>query len=428
MRQYLVKKAKLTGNIVIPPSKSHTLRSIFFGSLGNGKSVIHHYLASSDTQAMIEACRLFGAKIEQSPKHIEIQGINGKIHHVEDVIQAGNSGIVFRFCSALGALAQHPVVVTGDESIRYRRPIKPLLDALSQLGVSAVSMRGDGHAPVIIQGPIKSGKTTITGEDSQPVSALLIASAFAERPIEITVQNAGEKPWIALTLDWFDRLGIPYENHAFEYYRLSGHAQYEGFEYTVPGDFSSAAFPIAAALVTQSELTIHNIDMHDSQGDKELITVFQRMGAHMEIDERNKLLRVKKGSSLSGVTVDVNNFVDAITILAVVACFAEGETHIYNAAIAKQKECNRIHCIATELRKMGANITETKDGLCVKKSTLKGSQLHSYHDHRMVMSLTAAALAAEGETHISSVECVSKTFPTFVHDFNALGANIKEFV
>lgn len=428
MRQYLVKKAKLSGNIVIPPSKSHTLRSIFFGSLGNGKSVIYHYLPSNDTQAMIEACRLFGAKIEQSPKHIEIQGINGKIHHAQDVIQAGNSGIVFRFCSALGALAQHPVVVTGDESIRYRRPIKPLLDALSQLGVSAVSMRGDGHAPVIIQGPITSGKATITGEDSQPVSALLIASVFAERPIEITVQNAGEKPWIALTLDWFDRLGIPYENHACEYYRLSGHAQYEGFEYTVPGDFSSAAFPIAAALVTQSELTIHNVDMHDSQGDKELITVFQRMGAHIEIDERNKILHVKKGQSLSGVIVDVNNFVDALTILAVVACFAEGETHIHNAAIAKQKECNRIHCIATELRKMGANITETEDGLCVKKSALKGSQLHSYHDHRMVMSLTTAALAAEGETHISSVECVAKTFPTFVHDFNALGANIKEFV
>ncbi len=428
MRQYIVTKAQLKGNIVIPPSKSHTLRAILFGSLGKGKSVIHDYLHSPDTQAMIEACRLFGATLDVFPQHIEIQGINGKIQHTEDVIQAGNSGIVFRFCAALGALSHHPVVVTGDYSIRHRRPIKPLLDALSQLGVSAVSMRGDGHAPVIIQGPIKSHQATMTGEDSQPVSALLIASAFADRPIEITVQNAGEKPWIALTLDWFNRLGIAYENKNYEYYRLSGNAQYEGFEYTVPGDFSSAAFPIAAALTTQSELAIHNIDMHDVQGDKELITVFQKMGASIEIDNHNKILHVKKGCSLSGITVDINNFVDAITILAVVACFAEGETHIQNAAIAKQKECNRIHCIATELRKMGADITETETGLCVKKSSLKGAQLHSYHDHRMIMSLTAAALAAEGESQITSVDCVSKTYPTFVHDFNALGANIKEFV
>lgn len=428
MRQYLVKKAQLKGNIAIPPSKSHTLRAILFGSLGKGKSVIHHYLPSADTQAMIEACRLFGATLDVFPQYIEIQGINGKIHHTEDVIQAGNSGIVFRFCAALGALSQYPVVVTGDESIRHRRPIKPLLDALSQLGVSAVSMRGDGHAPVIIQGPIKSHQAVMTGEDSQPVSALLIASAFADKPIEITVQNAGEKPWVALTLNWFDRLGIAYEHQTYEYYRLSGNAQYAGFEYTVPGDFSSAAFPIAAALITQSELTIHNIDMNDSQGDKELLTVFQKMGASIEIDNHNKILHVKKGYSLSGITVDINNFVDAITILAVVACFAEGETHIQNAAIAKQKECNRIHCIATELRKMGADITETETGLYVRKSALKGAQLHSYHDHRMIMSLTAAALAAEGESQITSVDCVSKTYPTFVHDFNALGANIKELI
>lgn len=425
MSQYCVKKAVLKGEIEIPPSKSHTLRSILFGSFGKGKSRIHHHLSSTDTQAMIEACRCFGATIGVSSEHIEIQGINGKFNHAEDVIHAGNSGIVLRFCSAMGALAKHPVVITGDDSIRYQRPMKPLLDALSQLGVSTASMRGDGYAPVIIQGPIKSGKAVIHGEDSQPVSALLIACTFAEGPIELTVQNPGEKPWVALTLDWFDRLGISYENHDYTLYRLLGNNKYEGFEYTVPGDFSSAAFPIAAALITQSEITIKNIDMNDSQGDKELISVFQKMGANIEIDEKNKAMYVKKGRSLKGIKVDINNFIDAITILAVVACFAEGETHIYNGAVAKQKECNRIHCIAAELRKMGADITETEDGLYIRKSALKAARAHSYHDHRMAMSLAVAALGAEGETIVSSVECVSKTFSTFMHDFNTLGAEIK---
>lgn len=428
MGRYLLRKATLKGDIGIPSSKSHTLRAILFGSLGHGKTVVHHYLPSTDTQAMIEACRLFGATLHVTPKLMEIKGINGEVRHAEDVINAGNSGIVLRFCAAIAALATHPVVITGDYSIRHHRPMQPLLDGLSQLGASAVSMRGDNYAPVIIQGPIKSGKAIISGEDSQPVSALLIASAFAKGHTELHVRNPGEKPWVALTLNWFDRLGIAYENHAFARYTLSGNAKYEGFEYHVPGDFSSAAFPVAAALVTRSELTIKNIDMNDSQGDKELIRVFQRMGGKIEIDDRNKTMHIKKGSWLSGVTVDINNFVDAITILAVVACFAEGETHIYNAAIAKQKECNRIHCIASELRKMGADIAETEDGLRIKKSPLKGAQVHSYQDHRMAMSLAVAGLGAQGETQISSVECVSKTFPTFIHDFNSIGANIKELL
>lgn len=424
MSHYLVKKSTLTGEIDIPSSKSHTLRSILFGALGNGKTCIQHYLPSTDTQAMIEACRHFGAKIEVSPKSIEIQGTNGMIPYAEDVINAGNSGIVLRFCTAIGALAKNPVVVTGDHSIRHQRPIMPLLEGLSQLGVSTSTMRGDGYAPVIVKGPLKSGIATIRGEDSQPVSALLIAAAFAEGPIELKVENPGEKPWVALTLEWFDRLGIAYENDDYARYRLLGNNRYDGFEYRVPGDLSSAAFPVAAALITQSEITLHNIDMNDAQGDKELLKVFQKMGGKLEIDDRNKRVHVKRGSELKGMEVDINNFVDAITILAVVGCYAEGETRIYNGAVAKQKECNRIRCIASELRKMGARISETDDGLLIQKSNLKGAEVHSYHDHRMAMSLAVAAMGAIGETKISPVDCVNKTFPSFLGDFAAMGANI----
>lgn len=426
MSQYHVNKSRLSGTLEIPSSKSHTLRAILFAALGKGTSIVSHYLPSTDTQAMIEACRLFGATLDVTPDQIKVKGLNGKIKCAQDVIHAGNSGIVLRFCSAIGAIGSHPVVVTGDYSIRHHRPMGPLIDGLSQLGVSATSMRGDSYAPVIIQGPIKPGYAKINGEDSQPVSALLIASSFVEGAVDLEVRNPGEKPWVNLTLEWFKRLGISYQQHGYERYHLKGHAQYEGFEYPVPGDLSTAAFPIAAALVTGSELIIKNVDMTDMQGDKELIYVFQKMGAQIEIDDVTKTLQIKKGSSLNGVSVDINDFIDGITILAVVACFAEGETRIYNAAIAKHKECDRIHCIATELRKMGGNIEETDDGLIIRKSLLKGAHLHSYHDHRMAMSLAVAALGATGESTISSVECIAKTFPTFKQDFIALGAHIKE--
>lgn len=425
MSQFLVRKSILTGDIAVPPSKSQTLRAILFGMLAHGTSSIHHYLPSTDAQAMIEACRLFGATLEVSPAHIQITGIGGRLEYAEDVIHAGNSGIVLRFCAAVGALAKHPVVITGDYSIRHQRPMKPLLDGLRQLGVSVESMRGDDFAPVIIRGPIKPGRTLLNGQDSQPVSALLIACAFAGVPVEIDVQTPGEIPWIKLTLNWFDKLGIEYEQHDFRRYRLQGNSRCQGFEYHVPGDMSSAAFPIVAALVTQSEVTLHNVDMHDAQGDKELINVLRQMGAHIDIDAGAKTLHVKGGRPLHGVKVDINDFVDAITILAVAGCFTEGETHIYNAAVAKQKECNRIQCIAGELRKMGADIAETEDGLRVRKSPLKGAHVHSHHDHRMAMSLAIAGMGAEGETGISSVECVAKTFPSFLQDFQALGADIR---
>lgn len=425
MAKFTVNPSQLQGIITVPPSKSHTLRAILFGTLANGQTRIHNYLHSPDTIAMIDACRIFGARIDVSHDTLTIGGLGEEIPRAADVINVGNSGITLRFCSAIGALSSHPVVITGDHSIRHQRPMKELLSGLTQLGASAISMRGDDYAPVIVQGPLRSGKATIEGHDSQPVSALLIACAFANGPTELFVENPGEKPWVALTLNWFEKLGIVYTNQEFQHYSLPGKASYPGFDYTVPGDFSSAAFPIAASLITQSELTLKNVDFSDIQGDKELIHVLQKMGARIEIDEQAKSLHVRKSPPLIGMSIDINDFIDALPILAVISCFAEGETRIRNAAVAKQKECNRIECIKSELQKMGADITDTSDGLCIRQSSLKGTQVDSHQDHRMAMALAVAALGATGQSTIHSTECVAKTFPTFANDFITLGANLK---
>jgi 3-phosphoshikimate 1-carboxyvinyltransferase len=368
-------------------------------------------------EAMVGACRLFGARIGFADTQIEIEGLNGTIDHTEDVIDANNSGIVLRCCSALGALSSRPVVVTGDLSVRHSRPMEPLLHALRQSGVSATSMRGDGFAPVIIQGPIHSGRVVIDGADSQPVSALMIAAAFAQGPIEISVENPGERPWIDLTIHWLDRMGIRYERRGYEWFRMFGQSQYAGFQYDVPGDFSSAAFPIAAALVTHSALAIGNLDFSDPQGDKEVISIFQRMGAELEIDPENKRLHVRQSGPLKGVEVDINNCIDALPILAVVACFASTPTRLFNGAVARQKECDRIRYIATELRKMGAQITEHDDGLLISPSALYGAPV--------VMALTIAGFGASGVTEVGPVGCVAKSYPTFDRDFNSIGGSIQ---
>lgn len=413
----IVSKSKLQGRIQIPPSKSHTLRAILFAALGKGKSIILNYLQSPDAEAMIRACRLFGAVVDVFPDRLEIEGVDGVVQDILEEIDAGNSGIVLRFCAAVGALTRRPFVITGDESLQ-RRPMQELLKGLEQLGCTYRNC----FAPVTIQGPILGGVARISGEDSQPVSALLIAAAFAEHPVEIHVENPGEKPWVALTLDWLQRLGIPCEHEDFIHYRLKGNSRYPGFDYTVPGDLSSLAFPVAAALVTGSQFSIENVDFADPQGDKELIAVFQKMGAKIKV--QGKTLHVAPSNSLAGISVDINNFIDGLPIMAALACFAEGETHIYNAQVAREKECDRIACMVKELRKMGADIVETEDGLRIRKSQLKGACVHSHGDHRMAMSLAVAAMSAEGETVIESVGCIAKTFPTFISDFVSMGAKM----
>jgi 3-phosphoshikimate 1-carboxyvinyltransferase len=417
MTSLRIKPSTLQGELTIPPSKSHTLRALVFAMMAKSKTVIYDYLDSPDTIAMGRALSHFGSKVTFTEKRIEVEPA---FQPSNNVINAANSGQVLRFIGALAALQPTYTLLTGDRSICYNRPVKPLLEGLEQLGAFAASSRGDGFAPIIIRGPMKAGKTALDGKDSQPVSGLLIAAAFLEGTSEISVRNPGEKPWIDLTLHWFDKLGIRYKNENYAHYTLYGNTSYPGFEMQIPGDFSSAAFPIVGALITHSELTLHSLDMRDVQGDKKLIDLLIRMGAKIEV--QGTTLTVRKSSRLIGTKIDVNDLIDALPILAVVGCYAEGITEIINGEIARRKESDRIHAIATELQKMGARIEEKKEGLLIHSSSLHGAKLASYNDHRIALSLAIAALGAKGESEIEGIQCIAKTYPHFIQDFQAIGA------
>jgi len=423
MTRYHVKSCNLQGEVEIPSSKSQTLRAILFGALAKGATIITNPLLSPDADAMVSALQCFGVEITHHGTQIQIKGVNGRIGIANDVIHAGNSGIVLRFISAVASLSNQPVVITGDNSLRYQRPMGDLLRGLSHLDVLAASTKGDGYAPVLIQGPLLGGRATLKGDDSQPVSALLIAGAFSEKGMELRVTDPGETPWVEMTLDWFDRLGLDYAHEGFRRYKVDGGQQMHGFSYQVPGDFSTAAFPIVAALITNSELTVNNLDFNDTQGDKQIIEVFRKMGAKIDIQQGQ--MHVRKHCSLKGIEIDINPIIDQIAPLAVLACFADGETVIRNGRVARTKECDRIRAISTELKKMGAAVKERDDGLTITCSQLKGASLQTYSDHRMAMALTIAAMAALGETDIAGIDCIEKTYPDFRKAFQRLGAKIE---
>lgn len=420
MPRLTIHPSSISGSIVIPPSKSHTHRALLFSMLAKKKSTIRGPLLSPDTLAMQEAISLFGSSIIKRGDTLEIQG---GFSAAENVIDAKNSGLVFRLIAGVSALLPSYTVITGDASIRKNRPIQPLLDGLEQLGAFARSSQMNGQAPIIIRGPIKPGKCRISGKDSQIVSALLIATSLLHGPSEIFVDDPGELPWIDLTLEWLRFLGAKVEHKDYNHYQVAGDLHIEQLDYTVPGDFSTASFPIVAALVTGSSLQIEGLDPHDVQGDKQIISLVQQMGAN--IHWKNQTLCIEPSSTLQGIEIDMQSCIDALPILAVLGCFAEGKTHLYNAQIARNKESDRIRSISLELKKMGAQIEETEDGLIIEKSSLRGAHLQAHEDHRIAMALSVAALGAQSSSTLEGVNAIKKTYPSFIQEFQKLGAQFE---
>lgn len=418
--------SKLKGRLSIPPSKSQTLRALLFSALAQGTSIVENPLPSPDTLAMVDAIEQLGANVHFMENQYIIRGTAGKPLSPTRPIDCGNSGLVLRFMGALAGLLPRETTLTGDHSIQTRRPVKPLLDALTQLGARALSIHSNDHAPILVQGPFKGKWAKIETADSQPVSGLLIASSWAPHPIELEVLRPGETPWIELTLDWLRRLQIRFEQEGFTRYWIEGNSQIGSFHYRVPGDWSSAAFPIAAALLTDSELTLENVDWSDPQGDKVLVSHLQAMGAKFTIDLNGRTLTVHKGASLRGIEIDLDGCIDALPILAVIGSLAAGRTLLYNGKIARYKESDRIYAIAKELKKMGVQVKELEEGLIIEQSVLKGSQeLDSHQDHRVAMSLAVAALGAEGSSTLHHCGCIAKTYPDFDRVLQQLGARIE---
>jgi len=411
--KWRVKKSTLAGSVAVPPSKSHSIRAVLFASMAKGRSTIDNLLPSPDVDCAIEAMRSAGAVIANG----KIDGVDGK-PKFNGVINAGNSGQVLRFVGALAALGEKPVMITGDDSLQKQRPVSPLIEALQVLGAEAKEDKG-----LFVKGPVMGGKTTLSGEDSQPVSAILMMAPFLSGRTELEVRKSGEKAWIDLTLYWLKKLGVKCGHEEYKRYWVEGDKTIDAFDYSVPGDWSAAAFPLAAALVTGSKLTVDKLDMDDAQGDKAIVDVLRLMGA--EIVVKGTSITIKPVAELKGAEIDINPLIDAVTILAVLACFATTSTRIYNGAVARTKECDRLNCITLELKKMGADIVEAEDSLIINPAKLQGAKVKSHGCHRMAMSLAIAAMGADGITEIDGVQWAAKSFPNFKEVMQAVGANIE---
>ena len=420
----IVRKSRLKGTVVIPGSKSHTIRAVAIGSLATGQSIIRQPSVSSDTQSAVDCYRALGAQIDTSDSTIwKVTGTGGRITAPQKSIDVGNSGTTLRIAMGSAALAEagQTTTLTGDKQIQTR-PVGPLMDALGELGAKCVSVNNNGKPPVRVTGKLSGGKTTIAASTSQYLSSLLLCAPLAAEDTEIDVTLLNEPGYVQMTLDWLDKQTIEYENENMRKFKIKGGQSYKPFDATIPADFSSATFFLCAACLVADEVTLLGLDFSDSQPDKAVVDYLKAMGADISISANSVTI---KAAPLKGVEIDMNKTPDALPAMAVTAAFAEGQTRLVNVEQARGKETDRIKCMAEELKKMAVDVEELRDGLIIRPGRVKPAELNGSSDHRIIMALSLAGLKLDGRTSIDTAEAINVTFPDYVKLMKSIGADME---
>ncbi len=441
MDKRIITKAKnLTGELTVPSDKSISHRSAIFASIANGKSIVRNFLRAEDPLSTVNAMRSLGIEIEEVITQCsseELQSseliIHGKglygLKEPLDVINCGNSGTTIRLLS--GVLAGNPFfsVLTGDDSLK-QRPMARVINPLKEMGARISARSNDRYPPLAIKGgSLKAIDYMMPVSSAQVKSCLMLAALYADSKTTISEpfksRDHTERMLKSMGAD------IEIENLTV---RVNGqnpaNLNLKPIDVTVPSDFSSAAFFIVAAiLVPNSEILIKGVGINPTRTG--LLHVLNSIIADVKLENErdisgepvadiycrsiNKLGAIKIGKEL------MPSLIDEFPILCVLASQAEGISEIRGAEELRVKESDRIKAMVTELRKMGVEIEEYPDGVQIKgNAQLKGSEVESYGDHRIAMSISIAGLIASGDTTIRNPECVDISFPGFYEKLKML--------
>ncbi len=416
-----VRAARVQGTVRAPPSKSYTHRAFLLAALSGGPCRVGGPLLSEDTEATLAAVESLGARVSRSESSVGIRG--GPLAAPSRPIDARNSGTTLRLLTGVVALLDGTTILTGDASLR-KRPMAPLLEALGQLGARARALGVDGRPPVEVTGPLRGGRVTVPGAvSSQFLSSLLIACPLAPEATDLRVAPPIlSEPYVEVTRHMVQRFGVRVGGGGTEFH-IPGRQHYAPVDFDVPGDFSSAAFPLVAAAISRGDVTVDGLDTSLPQGDRRLVEILRAFGADVAV--KPDRVRVRSGV-LQGQVVDVGDTPDLFPVLAVLATQADGETRFVNGAHLRLKESDRIETTVAFLQAMGARVEGTPDGALVRgPSKLGGALVQAEGDHRILMAAAVAGLVADGPVEITDPESFRVSYPTFLEDFRSLGADLE---
>lgn len=417
-------KPSLKGTITVPGDKSISHRSIMFGAIASGTTTVEGFLLGADCLSTISCFRKLGVEIELDGSQVTIQskGIGGW-EEPDEVLDTGNSGTTTRLM--LGLLASTPFhsVVAGDESIA-KRPMKRIVDPLRLMGADIRGRSNGQFTPLAIQGKrLAAINYTLPVASAQVKSAILLAALHADGKTTIE-EPVATRDHTEIMLRHF---GADIKRHE-NIIEVSGGQTLSARHVNVPGDISSAAFLIGAALITPgSEIHLENVGTNPTRTG--ILDVISQMGADFEIYEKEtegerSADLVIRSSQLNGIEIAgslIPRLIDEIPIIALIATQCQGTTVIKDAEELRVKETDRITAVVDELSKMGADITATEDGMIINGPTpLSGADIKTYGDHRLGMMAAVAALAASGPVTIDDQDCIAVSYPGFFEHLNAL--------
>ena len=419
------KARRLSGELTIPGDKSISHRSIMFGSIAQGLTEVRGFLQGADCLSTISCFTKMGIPIENKGETVLIhgRGLRGLTAQKES-LDCGNSGTTTRLICGILAAQDFDVTLTGDESI-CRRPMKRIMEPLSMMGAKIRSIHCNDCAPLAITGcRIHGIHYQSPVASAQVKSAVLLAGLYAEGETRVT-ESYISRNHSELMLSAF---GADIRTENTTAVLRPGNAL-KGLCITVPGDISSAAFFIAAALIVpNSEVLIRNVGINPTRDG--ILHVCRQMNGNISILNRKNESGeptadlLVRSSALQGTVIEgsiIPTLIDELPMLAAMACYAKGTTVIRDAAELKVKESNRITVMAENLRAMGADVTETADGMIIHGGRpLHGAVIDSKKDHRIAMTFAVTALAAEGETEILDADCVNISYPGFYSDLARL--------
>ena len=416
-----VEKSKIKGIIDCPSNKSYTHRGIFLASLAGNNSKVDNVLFSADTKATIEACKKFGAIIEVKESSIIVKESINLASKVSE-INTENSGTTIRIAIGIASLFSKEITLTGDESLQ-KRPMQPLLDALSSIGAKCSST--DGKPPVKIQGSVLGGKITIPGNlSSQFISSLLITAPLTKNGINLTIEgDLVSKPYLDATIATMRKFGVSVQTLIpYKKYNITPQI-YKNTTFNVPIDFSSLALLLSFTVLNGEDIVIKGSMGNLPQGDEAFIDFLEQLGVSVIID--NNEIKIKSPEKLKGGRFDLRNSPDLLPPLAILSLITSKPIEIVNVKHARLKETDRIAIIARELPKIGIIVEEKEDGLILKSSgNLTGAKLNSENDHRLFMAFCIAGTFI-GNCVVTDSKSVEVSYPNFIEEMNRLGAKIE---
>lgn len=420
----------LKGSISVPGDKSISHRCVMFGSIASGTTVIRNFLKGADCMATINCFRRLGIEIEEDGTTLSVhgKGLHG-LTAPSEILDVGNSGTTTRLLSGILAGQPFESKLSGDESLNSR-PMKRIIDPLTEMGANISSILRNGCAPLYITpGELHGIHYESPVASAQVKSCILLAGLYADGETSVTEPSLSRNHTELMLREFGADIR---STHALDSTKATAYItpckELYGQNITVPGDISSAAYFIAAGLIVpDSEILIRNIGINPTRSG--ILKVCDDMGGDITLlNERTEggektadiLVRT---SRLHGTTIEgdiIPTLIDEIPAIAVMAAVAEGTTVIKDAAELKVKETDRIETICDNLKAMGCNVTPTEDGMIIVGGKLKGAVIHTLLDHRIAMAFSIAALVAEGNTKILDSRCVDVSYPAFYDTFEEL--------